>query len=62
MAASTIVSSANAATPAHTAPSWSAHQRSRSPAKPAISDIDAQGSSVTPAKSGHAGQKVDRLA
>jgi hypothetical protein len=62
MAANTIVSSASAAAPAHSASSWSAHQRGGNTAKPSISDIDAQGSSVAPAKSGHVGQKIDRLA
>jgi hypothetical protein len=62
MAATAIVASASAAAPARTAPSWSAHQRSSSTAKPSISDVDAQGSSVAPAKSGHTGQKIDRLA
>ncbi len=41
--------------------SVAAHQRGGA-ASASITDIDATGSSVAPAKSGHAGQKIDRLA
>jgi hypothetical protein len=62
MAATAIVSSAGAVASAHAMPSWSPHQRGGSTKTPSISDVDAQSSSVAPAKSGHAGQKIDRLA
>jgi hypothetical protein len=62
MAASAIVSSAGAIAPAHAVPSWSTHQRGGSSKTASISDVDAQSSSVAPAKGGHAGQKIDRLA
>jgi hypothetical protein len=59
MAASAIASPASSAAPATS--SWTSHQR-HGHKTPSLADVDAQSSSVAPAKiaAGHTGQKIDR--